>query len=70
MEITRVTEIAYFLKRTIHPFLDIGRVDAMVTILAFGHTYNLYIGIKEDIEKTFGGSDDDCDGDFLGCEID
>ena len=29
----------------------------MVTILAFGHNYNFYIGIKEDIGKTHGGFD-------------
>jgi hypothetical protein len=52
------------------PFPDIGRVDAMVTTLAFGHTYNLYIGIKEDIGKTFGDNNGGCDGDCLGCGFD
>jgi hypothetical protein len=37
MNVAGVAIVAYFLKITIHTFPDIGRVDAMATILAFGH---------------------------------
>jgi hypothetical protein len=57
MDVAGVAIVAYFLKRTIYSFSDVGRVDAMVTILAFGHNCNFYIGIKEDIGKTFGFSE-------------
>lgn len=36
MNIAGAAIVAYFLKRTIHPFLDESRVDAMVTSLK-GH---------------------------------
>jgi hypothetical protein len=41
MDIAVVAIVAYFLKLTIHPFSDVGRVDAMMTGLTFGHTYDL-----------------------------
>ena len=37
MNIAGAAIVAYFLKGSIHPFSDVGKVDAMVTVLAFGH---------------------------------
>jgi hypothetical protein len=35
MNVAGVAIVAYFLKRTIHTFPAIGRVDACMTVLAF-----------------------------------
>ena len=37
MNVAVVAIVAYLLKRTLNPFSNVGRVDAMVTSLAFGH---------------------------------
>ena len=41
MDIAGVAIVAYLLERTLNPFSDVGRVNTMMTSLAFGHASNL-----------------------------
>jgi hypothetical protein len=40
MNVANIAIVAYFLKRTPNSLPNVGGVNAVMTTLAFGHTYN------------------------------
>jgi hypothetical protein len=68
MDVARVAIVAYLLKRTPNPLPNVGGVDAMVTVLAFGHICELQSGLMKMLEKTLGISND-CDCVYLDFKI-